>query len=256
MSEYDDNPHDEMISRLYRSGSSGEPPAHLDRKILDEAQRAVNRRQWIRAWPSLATAAVLVLSFTLLLRVLEQQPLDRPMQLDEKIEQDVGEAENSTSTDAVTDNFDMAAPPQAPAAPAIIRRKAARPEPQQPAKAPERKLKVEVEGRPASYIEPQLQYDKAEPPVGGSADAAQTKGAVVATPSAAAAAEEKSRREMEAAPEVKGCGVDLPVAGLPASAWQQLYKELLDQGKSEQARCLMETFESQFGYKLELGNKP
>jgi hypothetical protein len=69
--------HDERISRLYKLGDQREPPEHLDRVIKQAAQATAPRKKRSYAWPSLATAAVLVLSISLVLKVLQQDPLEK-----------------------------------------------------------------------------------------------------------------------------------------------------------------------------------
>ncbi|MCP4127874.1 MAG: hypothetical protein GY753_12530, partial [Gammaproteobacteria bacterium] len=68
--------HDKRISRLYRMGSRTEPPKHINEVIIRAAHAAIphSKRRFIR--PSLATAAVLVLSISLVLKVLDQEPLE------------------------------------------------------------------------------------------------------------------------------------------------------------------------------------
>lgn len=80
--------HDERLSKLYNMGDSTEPPAHIDAEIKQTARDAVMNKKRSFAWPSLATAAVLVLSLSLMLKVLDQQPLEEsvmePMQADDQ----------------------------------------------------------------------------------------------------------------------------------------------------------------------------
>jgi hypothetical protein len=68
--------HDDHISRLYQMGEQPEPPEHLDRKIKSAAHAATSVKQKRYLWPSLATAAVLVLSISLVLKVLQQEPME------------------------------------------------------------------------------------------------------------------------------------------------------------------------------------
>ena len=68
--------HDERISKLYQLGDSSEPPSHLDRDIKQAARAATPAKKRRFVWPSLATAAVLVLSISLVLKVLQQPPLE------------------------------------------------------------------------------------------------------------------------------------------------------------------------------------
>ena len=69
--------HDDRISRLYQMGEQPEPPEHLDRKIKSAAHAATSVKQKRFLWPSLATAAVLVLSISLVLKVLQQDPIEK-----------------------------------------------------------------------------------------------------------------------------------------------------------------------------------
>jgi len=84
----DNDLHDERISRLYKIGNGTQPPAHIDAEIKQAARDAAQNRKRSLVWPSLATAAVLVLSLSLMLKVLDQQPLEesvlQPMQADDQ----------------------------------------------------------------------------------------------------------------------------------------------------------------------------
>jgi len=92
MTDRDD---DEALKRLYRDRSREEPPAALDREILDRARRETRQearretrpsgsgarsRPWLRAgrWSGLATAAVLVLALATLLRIDDPLPTLSP----------------------------------------------------------------------------------------------------------------------------------------------------------------------------------
>lgn len=68
--------HDKHISKLYRLGGQPEPPEHLDREIKQAAHGEIPTRKHSLAWPSLATAAVMVLSISLVLKVLQQEPME------------------------------------------------------------------------------------------------------------------------------------------------------------------------------------
>ncbi len=68
--------HDERISKLYKMGGNSEPPVHIDNDIKRAARADIPNRWRSYAWPSMATAAVLVLSISLVLKVLNQQPLE------------------------------------------------------------------------------------------------------------------------------------------------------------------------------------
>lgn len=68
--------HDERISKLYQAGEQPEPPEHLDAEIKQAAKAALPTKKRRFTWPSLATAAVLVLSISLVLKVLQQEPME------------------------------------------------------------------------------------------------------------------------------------------------------------------------------------
>jgi hypothetical protein len=256
MSEHNDNPHDEQISRLYRLGSSGEPPSHLDRKILDEAQRAVSRWKRIRPWPSLATAAVLVLSFSLLLRVMEHEPLDQISLPQEEILLDAAIApvsqEAESDAEATTEGVEVAPPPSTPAATSGFKAGTMRPRESSPVPAKTKRKEAAVE---------KLQTPVAAPPAVFSAPAPAplTEGFIGGANQADQAAAEpaaKLERKMDTFDESDGCGVVLPSEEAPASSWQQLYRELLEQEQREQAECLRQIYEQRFGHQLELSQTP
>ncbi len=71
--------HDERISQLYRTGSRDEPPKQLDDKIIQAARRRNPTSKLRFYWPSLASAAVLVLSISLVLKVLNRAPLEESL---------------------------------------------------------------------------------------------------------------------------------------------------------------------------------
>ncbi len=71
--------HDERISKLYKIGSRDEPSKQLDDKIIQAARRGKQTKKSRFYWPSLASAAVLVLSISLVLKVLNQTPLEESL---------------------------------------------------------------------------------------------------------------------------------------------------------------------------------
>lgn len=77
MSQYDDDLHDEGLSRLYRRGRASEPGRAVDERIRQAAHRAVERR-WPAWWKLASTAAVLVLSLGLVLETLFRVPIEPP----------------------------------------------------------------------------------------------------------------------------------------------------------------------------------
>ncbi len=254
MSEQDDKLHDDRISKLYHLGSSGEPPAHLDNKIIDEAHRAAS--SWHIPWPSLATAAVLMLSFTLLLKVMEQQPLDQVL-LPETVELDTATVPPPVVEgrgDMAVEEAEVAAPPApTPASTPIATPKAkVIQHKQRSSVAPRRerkKAETESEMAPAVAPAPAARYNSPAPTalsVDSAAGAMQADEAVVAAPVAKA----EKRVGGATAPKSWQCGAPLPAPELPAAAWQQLYTELLEQKKTAEAECLGELFEQRFGYSI------
>ena len=74
---------DDPLSRLYRERSAEQPPAAVDRAILDHARQAAHRSadaraaspgHGVRRWSGLAAAAVVVLAVAVLLRVPDPVP--------------------------------------------------------------------------------------------------------------------------------------------------------------------------------------
>lgn len=78
MTEHDDELHDPRLTALYRRKGGEQPPARVDAEIRRAARAAVKRPAARRLWPSLATAAILVLGASVALKVFEQPELSRP----------------------------------------------------------------------------------------------------------------------------------------------------------------------------------
>ena len=73
MTERDDDLQDPRLSALYRRKDTDQPPARLDASIRRAARAAIPGKSATRRWwPSLASAAVLVLGVTVALKVFEQ----------------------------------------------------------------------------------------------------------------------------------------------------------------------------------------
>ena len=81
MSTYNEEWHDARISQLYRAGSREEPPEQLDRMIRAHAHRVVARHRRPLLMGGLATAAVVMLSLGLILKSLDQAPLQEALDL-------------------------------------------------------------------------------------------------------------------------------------------------------------------------------
>ncbi len=234
MSEHDELPQDERISALYRMGEGREPPAHLDETIRREAQREIRRRRQRILWPSLATAAVLVLSFTLVLQVQDQGGLDGM---------------------PVTKERDRTASPSAPldeaAAPLVA--------------APQAEGGAETsavsdgaaQGVSAPREERKLKTDKPETLSRTAAPEPRAKQA----PAAESDFEsyDMERSEQSPVPERAGaggvaplltapvCGGILPDPDAAPEEWRRIYARLLQEQKTEQAECLREQFRLKFG---------
>jgi hypothetical protein len=233
MSEHDELPQDERISALYRMGQGRTPPAHLDEEIRREAQREIRRRRQRILWPSLATAAVLVLSFTLVLQLQDQGGLDgSPMTLEREPaapssaalpEQEVpriaapqteGGAEVSAGADGAAQG--VSAPRE------------------------ERKLKVstpEVRSRTAA---PEPRAEKA-PAMESDFESYDMER------SAEPPALEKAVVGVAPLPAVPACGGILPAPDAAPEEWRRIYAQLRQQENQEQAECLQKQFRLKFG---------
>lgn len=103
--------HDERISRLYKLGSQSEPPDHLDREIKQAAHAETPAKKRRYVWPSLATAAVLVLSISVVLKVLQHEPIQETV-LESAPTNDAALAPEvmlQESTETAVDGMDMEA---------------------------------------------------------------------------------------------------------------------------------------------------
>ncbi|MCP4076071.1 MAG: hypothetical protein GY744_07795 [Gammaproteobacteria bacterium] len=80
--------HEEAIRYLYRQSRTEQPSVFVDKRIRKAASRALykNRKQWV--W-SLSTAAVLVLSFTVVLNLVDVEPDFSPVTEQEELTQQV-----------------------------------------------------------------------------------------------------------------------------------------------------------------------
>lgn len=218
MSEHDEMPQDERISALYRMAEGREPPAHLDEVIRREAQREIRRRRQRIIWPSLATAAVLVLSFTLVMQVQDQGGLDgMPMTLERE----------------------PTAPPSAPqrdkektAAPVVsegVAQEAVASQPERKLEASKRKV-----------------LSEAEPD-----DSAATNGFEFYTtlPATESQDQERDRNVLGGVAE-RECGGLLPGPDAAPEGWELIYARLQKEEKQEQAECLRQQFRLKFGRDL------
>jgi hypothetical protein len=120
---------------------------------------------------------------------------------------------------------------------------------------------VPVKTKRKEAVVEKLQAPVAAPPAVFSAPAPAplTEGFIGGANQADQAAAEpaaKLERKMDTFDESDGCGVALPSEEAPASSWQQLYRELLEQEQREQAECLRKIFKQRFGHQLELTQKP
>lgn len=120
---------DKELSRLYRESAGAEPPAELDRAILDAARRAAeppsgHRRPWWRRWAVPVTAfATLVLTATLTLMV--QHERERAEQAPESVPAKAAPAAPAPQPAAAPDSAktDAAVSRQRPPAPPVPGRK-------------------------------------------------------------------------------------------------------------------------------------
>lgn len=80
--------HEEAIRSLYRQSGTEQPSVFVDKRIRKAASRALykNTKQWV--W-SLSTAAVLVLSFTVVLNLIDVEPELFPVTEQDELKQQV-----------------------------------------------------------------------------------------------------------------------------------------------------------------------
>ena len=263
--------HDEGISRLYRMGSRREPPAHVDREIKQAAQDAVPKRKPRFVWPSLATAAVLVLSLSLVLKVLDQKPLEEsvmgpiPGEINGRAMAPTEEKELQERATSGTDEKDdadrpvpaLAPTPTSPAAriPAIMDI------------TPLKKAKPKLESAPTMEMYRSPPATPADVPAADkikSLDGASRQSApVLDNRIEQELKQQKQRRrfDLQAVPESMlraparmkkqdlCAGVVMPDTD-SVTEWQQFYRTAMLQGDRIAIRCLQQEFQSRFGSPL------
>ncbi len=249
--------HDKRISRLYRMGSKTEPPKHIDEEITRTAHNAIpgRKRRFIR--PSLATAAVLVLSISLVLKVLNQEPLEESVM--DPTPTDQGSGMNSLP-EPETDTLEADFAEEKAATPAAMMQDADTSRVIKPTQQPPRSTPKEYRAtEPGRKAPPAFKQDDA---VG----AAQI--APAPTKKARAKLQKKSRMQQELggrllrqkqkaiAPATSGMleGLDCKAIPLPDSnsvaEWYRLYKAAMEQGQEQNAKCLKQAFFTRFGKAL------
>ncbi len=201
--------HDERISRLYKMGADTEPPAHIDAEIKQAAWIAATKKRSY-AWPSLATAAVLVLSISLVLKVLNQQPLEEQMM------------EPAPMDDRIAPSVIMHESKEKALAPAPMRRDK---EPPAPQTQPDRFKARQLMKAPASHSIGKKSEGVAEP------DAVHDE--------AVGGVTSFSMRP-------SGCD-ETPLPDTDSKyEWIKLYQRAMEQGRLDAARCLRQAYQDRF----------
>lgn len=206
-----DQPHDEDLSQLYRDAARDEPPAALDRMILEAAwteaartARAV-RRPWWRSWLAPVTAfATVVLTFTLTLLVHQER------------EREEAKARSEQHKPAAPAQAPAAAPSE-PAAPTMKQDRADTPRPAEPAPVPQRLQRGERTARPGdlSSVPPrESEGRRADAPPLGKAMPEAFPGAMKEE---AAAPVQSRSQEAGPAPVAPASGDSLPAPPPPAA---------------------------------------
>ena len=235
--------HDERISKLYKMGSRAEPPKHLDEQIIRVARATGPGRKQRLTWPSLATAAVLVLSISLVLKVLNQTPLEEsimePLPTDDStnlapmMEKEVEEkADTSAPVIKDQDSGRREEPRQdQKAGPERYRAKQQSPAPAPTIQGADTMGAARVEPAPASL-------DKLESRKRKLLKLEAVPMAITATPESATGKALTEKLECSVIPLPETASIDV---------WRQRYKTALEQGQSKTAECLKRAFYSKFG---------
>ncbi|MCP3670555.1 MAG: hypothetical protein GY814_09000 [Gammaproteobacteria bacterium] len=255
--------HDKQISRLYKLGSKTEPPHHIDAEITHAAHAAIpgQRRRFIR--PSLATAAVLVLSISLVFKVLDQEPLEKsvmdslPTDQSDSIAQP---AESELDTHVLVKTKEKVTAPAA-VMPDADTTRAGKPLPQPQRSAPKKYQTTRPEQKP-------------KPPAAFKQDDSlgKTQTQMLSAPikEEGTKLQKKSRMQLgygkrllrqkrkSMAPAVTASSIlerfDCKTIQLPdsnsAAEWHHHYKTAMEQGQEQYANCLKQTYLERFGKAL------
>jgi hypothetical protein len=262
--------HDERISRLYRKGSFSEPPEHIDRRIRQAAEDTAPRSKPRFAWPSLATAAVLVLSVSLVFKVLDQEPLEQsllepyPNGTDSSIAEPK-ELEEATAPQA--DEKDDAEPTPTTAAPARVQPKPATMPPVLKDAGPARKASSKRKDTPAVEMYRSRQVLPGQSPAPGEPGSMGSSGRRSTAPGAEHRKQgqklqiQRRSFELQAVPDdMLGAPARMKKQGLctgvvlpdteSVADWQQFYRTAMLQGDRVAVRCLQQEFQRRFGRPL------
>ncbi len=260
--------HDERISRLYKQGNQAEPSADLDRQIIQAAREAVPKRKQRFIWPSLATAAVLVLSLSLVLKVLEQQPLEEsvmspvPSKTEGRVMAPTEEKELQEKAASPVDEKDNAKSPVPPGAPTQTRPSTIAPDMMDI--APLKKSKPKLEPAPAVeiYRSPAAPAEAVAPDAGkiqsfGSSRTQSAPSIDNRIEQELKQQKQRKRFDLQAVPETmlraparkkkQDLCADIVMPGSDSvTEWQQFYKTAMLQGDRIAVRCLLQEFQTRF----------
>ena len=213
--------HDERISKLYRMGRKEEPPKQLDDKIIQAARRAGQIRKARFHWPALASAAVLLLSISLVLKVLNRAPLE------ESLPESLPTHSNPTPSPAPELRMRAKAPSPAPAS-ALHNHEADSMGAAQFKSVPSGEDKMEPSERKL------LQPEAAANTVDNSPDREVNKA-------------KRKKPACSAVPMPESASMDV---------WQQQYQTALEQGQTKTAECLKQGYYRKFGQTMPHQEQP
>ncbi len=223
-------PTDQEIGALYRESEAAEPSAALDRNILAAARAAVAAKPapapWWKRWhlPIQALASVAVVG--LLVMMVNQQQPQAPVVGDLALNTQPGEAPAPAAPRALAESMPAAADKEA----GVAKRAAVRPAP----------VKEEV-AKAAAPAAPVV----AEAEVSASSPALAARAPMATAPAGRAAQADQALGSVEAQ-HVEAKMAARPVAAAaprPAKEWLESIQTLVSQGRIEEARASLESFE-------------
>ena len=221
-------PTDQEIGALYRESEAAEPSAALDRNILAAARAAVAAKPapapWWKRWhlPIQALASVAVVG--LLVMMVNQQQPQAPVVGDLALNTQPGEAPAPAAPRALAESMPAAADKEA----GVAKRAAVRPAP----------VKEEVAKAAAAPVVAEAEVSASSPALAARAP--------MATASAGRAAQGDQALGSVEAQHVEAKMAARPVAAAaprPAKEWLESIQTLVSQGRIEEARASLESFE-------------
>ncbi len=246
----DQDLHDKRISRLYRMGSGTEPPKHINEVIIRAAHAAISSRKQRFIRPSLATAAVLVLSISLVLKVLNQEPLEESVM--ESLPTTAPLTESEADVPVAEKSEERVAPPAA--LPDEGRSEATKPPQPTRMKSDEyRAIEPKREAPPAIKGDDTLGAAQIAPAASKKEGAKPQKKSYMRREPGRPLLRQK-QKSMAPAPSSILDRLDCTTIPLPDSdsiaEWYHLHKAAVEQGQAQTANCLQQAFFTRFGKPL------